>query len=148
MVRKGPWSAAEVDEFLDRTQVPLRIACNAAMEYPLLASLWFLPADGALWCATPRSAQIAKRLERDAACAFEISLEAPPYRGVRGQGRARLHVDRGEAVLRSLLDRYVGGTRTEFARTLLAKAADEVAIEIVPRSLVSWDFTERMQNVA
>ena len=46
-------------------------------------------------------------------------------------------------MLHELLERYGhGGTR--LADELSANAEDEVAIEIEPRSLVTWDFTERM----
>jgi hypothetical protein len=44
-----------------------------------------------------------------------------------------------------LLDRCLGGRDSPLARRLLADAADEVAIRVVPTRLASWDYTERMR---
>lgn len=143
MTRRGPWSPSETRAYLDGARIPLKLACIGHDGTPVLASLWFLHREGSLWCATQRTAAVARHLERDDRCAFEVSGEDPPYRGVRGQGTARIDSQQGEKVLHELLERYGhGGTR--LADELSANAEDEVAIEIEPRSLVTWDFTERM----
>ena len=144
--RKGPWSEAELAAFLDETRVPLRLACNGSRGAPVLASLWFVPEQGRLWCATQRSARVVEHLRRDPACAFEVAPETPPYRGLRGQGRATLHDDRGESTLRILVERYLGDLDSEFARWLLARAENETAIEIEPETRVTWDFRARMSG--
>jgi len=126
--------------------VPLRLACNGASGHPVLASLWFAPLadDGLLWCATQGDARVARLLERDPRCAFEVADERPPYRGVRGQATATLHPERGEEVLRRLIDRYLDDPGSDFAAWLLARAERETGIAIAPRSLLTWDFRERM----
>jgi hypothetical protein len=110
----------------------------------VLASLWFMPEEGRLWCATQRGASVASLLRRDPRCAFEVSVEKPPYRGVRGTGVATLQEARGEEILRSLIDRYLGDTDSKLASFLLGRAEQEVAIGIEPQTLVSWDYHERM----
>jgi hypothetical protein len=144
MTRKGPWSAEAIERFLQETRLPLRVACNGAHGHPLLASLWFLPLEGRLWCATPRSSRVARLLDRDGRCAFELSLESPPYRGVRGQGVATLHDERGGEILERLIDRYLGDRTTRLAKFLLGRVDGETALSIEPRSLVSWDYRDRM----
>ena len=144
MTRKGPWDERAVEAFLEETPVPMRLACNGASGSPVLASLWFLHRDGLLWCATQRSARIASHLRRDPRCAFEVAQDTAPYRGVRGQATARLVDEEGEPVLRALIDRYLGGDDSEFAAWLLDRAADETAIALEPRSVLSWDFSGRM----
>lgn len=142
----GPWSPSQVDAFLAETCVPLRLAANGTAGHPALVSLWFTPIEGRLWCATQRTAHIARLIERDPRCGFEVSVETPPYRGVRGSAEATLHADRGEAILRLLLDRYLGGTDSRLARQLLSRAGDEVAIALEPTRMSTWDFTERMKD--
>jgi hypothetical protein len=144
MKRKGPWSAEQTRRFLDDVRVPIRLACNGGSGHPLLASLWFVPLEDRLWCATQQHASVASLLARDSRCAFEVSLESPPYRGVRGQATARLHPQRGEGILRMLIDRYLGGSSPRLAAFLLERAASETAIAIEPATLVSWDYSERM----
>jgi hypothetical protein len=148
MKRKGPWSSDEIERFLQETRIPLRIACNGTSGHPVMASLWFVPLDGRLWCATQRSASLVPILARDPRCAFEVSVEAPPYCGVRGPGIASLHGDRGEEILRALIDRYLADSTARLARFLLARAEHEIAIAIEPKRLVSWDFKERMGEAA
>ena len=54
MRQKGPWSTDQIHSFLRDVRIPIRIACNDAAGHPLLASLWFVPEGGKLWCAQLR----------------------------------------------------------------------------------------------
>jgi hypothetical protein len=65
---------------------------------------------------------------------------------VRGTATATIVPDAGGAVLRRLLERYLGGTTSDLARWLLSREATEVALRITPRTVTSWDFTARMQR--
>lgn len=139
----GPWGEAEIDGFLGSTAVPMRLAANTASGFPTVTPLWFLWREQALWAAAKPDAAITRLLRKDGRCAFDISVEAPPYRGVRGQGTAEV-LPYGLTVLRSLLDRYVDEEKEGFRAWLLARSADECAIRIEPFRLTSWDFRKRM----
>ena len=124
----------------------MRLACLGSTGAPVVLSLWFLYRDGALWSASRPTSRVVRHLARDPRCAFEVARDLPPYRGVRGQGRASLRRGEGGALLGELLDRYLGGPAdSPLARRLLAHAADEVAIRVAPTRLASWDYTERMR---
>ena len=144
MRQKGPWSTDQIQHFLREIRIPIRIACNGASGHPVMASLWFVPQGGTLWCATQQGASVVSLLTRDPRCAFEVSVETLPYRGVRGTGIATVHDGRGEEILRILIERYLGGTDSKFANSLLARVEQETAICIEPQTLVSWDYRERM----
>ena len=141
---KGPWSKNEIERFLQQTRIPLRLACTGASGHPVIASLWFVALGDSLWCATRQTASVVSHLRRDGRCAFEVAPETAPYRGVRGQGFAELHDERGEEILRLLIDRYLEDPTSRFARWLLSRAPHETAIAIEPLTLLSWDFRERM----
>jgi nitroimidazol reductase NimA-like FMN-containing flavoprotein (pyridoxamine 5'-phosphate oxidase superfamily) len=141
---KGPWSAARIDEHLDQSRIPLRLAWLAPSGFPWVTSLWYVRREGALWCASVSDAAIVRGLRRDARCGFEVASELPPYCGVRGRGRAELVPARGEEILRALVARYLGGEGGPLARWLLSRAEREVAIRIEPDQLASWDYRERM----
>jgi len=140
------WSAAEIRQYLSGAEIPVRVACLATGGTPLLCSLWFLFDDDAIWCATPQSARLAVLLEQDSRCAFEVAGDLMPYRGVRGQGVARLSRADGPAVLLRLIDRYLHSRDTAFARWLIARQQDEVAIRIDPEWVTAWDFSSRMRT--
>jgi hypothetical protein len=146
MSAKAVWSGSQMDAFLEQSRVPVRLACNGGSGHPVLASLWYLPDEGKLWCATQQSASVTTLLARDPRCAFEVSVEAPPYCGIRGRAFATLHDDRGEEILRRLIRRYLGDSRPGLARRLLARVGSETAISIEPQTRVSWDYTERMEQ--
>jgi nitroimidazol reductase NimA-like FMN-containing flavoprotein (pyridoxamine 5'-phosphate oxidase superfamily) len=146
MRASGPWDLARIEEHLAQSIVPVRLGCADGTGWPVVVSLWYLFEDGALWCATPARSRVAKWLARDPRCAFEVAPEAPPYFGVRGQGRATLLRADAADVLRRLARRYLGGDSSEFARWLLSRRVPEVAIRIEPVRIASWDFSARMRG--
>jgi nitroimidazol reductase NimA-like FMN-containing flavoprotein (pyridoxamine 5'-phosphate oxidase superfamily) len=145
----GAWDRAGVAAFLTDARVPIRLACRTPAGALWMLSLWFDfdPEAERFVCATAATADVVEYLRADDAVAFEVSTNDPPYRGVRGNGRATVDPDEGKAVLRSLLERYLGGTDSALARRLLDPARDEVRIRIDPDRLYSWDFSERMADV-
>lgn len=138
------WSADRIEQFLNEAKIPARFAFVARSGAPLVCSLWYLYQDGALWFATQRDARIVAMLEGEPRCGFEVAGDAAPYRGVRGQGRATLVAERGPAVLEQLVDRYLGTRESKFARWLLARQQQEIAVRLDFTWLTSWDFASRM----
>ena len=132
--------------YLDETVIPLRLACTNRSGWPFVLSLWYLYADGALYCATQSSAKIVAHLHNDPRGAFEIAADLPPYCGIRGQVEAEVLPARGGDVLEQLLHRYLGGTSNSLAKNLLARRATEVAIRLQPISVFAWNFSARMQT--
>ena len=141
---QGPWSEADIDRFLGEQVIPIRLGCLTRSGWPLVVSHWYIYRNGFLWCATQSSAKVVKNLLGDSRCSFEVATNEPPYRGVRGQGRAHVDPAAGESILRVLIERYLGSHDSAFASWLLRRASNEVAIRIEPRRLRSWDFSRRM----
>lgn len=149
-IRSGPWSAAQAEAFLVDAVIPVRLASirvdDQGRPWPVVQSLWFAYRDGSLWCATQQGSALAGRLRRDPAVGFEVSGDEPPYRGVRGTGRAEL-IDDAEPVLRGLIDRY-GQQGTQLANWLLGRVEHEVAIKVTTLQVSTWDYSSRMSPVA
>lgn len=138
------WSLPMIESFLDGCVIPVRLACITPRGSPMICSLWYLYEDGAFWCATQMTAKVAGYLDNHPFCGFEISPEAPPYSGVRGQGKVTLCEERGLEILLKLVDRYLGSRESDFARWLIKRGSSEVAIRIEPSWLTAWDFSPRM----
>ena len=142
----GSWTDTQVTAFMVESQIPLRLAVQDATGCPLVISLWYLYEDGAVWCATNSKARVLSYLTNEPRCGFEIAGDTPPYRGVRGKGRASLHPELGGKVLEQLLERYDIASNSKLAGMLLSKIDQEVAIRIEPGRISSWDFSQRMKG--
>ncbi len=143
-VHSGPWATADIEAWLEQTVVPLRLA-TSGNSGPLVQSVWFDYSDGSLWCATQEHSVLAKRIRRDSKVGWEVSPDMPPYRGVRGKGRAELIDDRArvETVLNRLVDRY-GQAGTPLAEWLGSRIDSEIAVRIADLRVSSWDYSPRM----
>ena len=138
-------SREHIDAFLASYLAPLRISAVADSGFPLICSLWFEYADGAIWCATKKQAKIVEILSRNPKCAFELAPNEPPYFGVRGQAEASIQHENAGELLERLIDKYLGTRDSSLALNLLKRVSDEVAIRMEPVSLYSWDYRSRMQ---
>jgi len=140
----GAWSREAVATFLVDQTIPIRLGCRRPDGSLWMLSLWYGYRDGTFQCATAADADVVAYLETDPGVSFEVSTNEPPYRGVRGNGTARIAPDEDKAVLRALLARYLGGTETPLAERLLRREREEVTITIEPDRLHSWDYSDRM----
>ena len=149
--KNSQWSSAEIIDFLTTTTVPVRLACNDGSGFPLVCSVWFSFAgeagDTALWCASHESSHLVKVLLANNKVGFDIGVNAPPYKGVRGQGTASLVREGAGSVLTTLLNRYKIGTESSLGKWLMSRVAGEYAIRIDIKRITAWDYTQRMKPV-
>ena len=144
----GAWTTTEAEEFLQSVKIPIRLATRRPDASLWMVSLWYRYRDGSFECATWAEADVVGYLRNDSEVAFDVSTNHPPYRGVRGSGHAALARDSDKELLRALLLRYLGGTDSRLGRWLLDEAREEVRIRIRPRTVYSWDYTDRMRGIA
>lgn len=141
----GPWDRDRVDEFLADARIPVRLGCRTPADDPWIVSLWF-SWDGAVHCATSASADLVDFLAHDDHVSFEVSTNDPPYKGVRGRGHVAVSPDEDAELLRSLLERYLGGVDNEVGERLLRPDREEVHVRIDPERLHTWDYSARMPS--
>lgn len=134
----------QVTEYLTEATIPVRIACYRPEAGLWIVSLWEEYETGQLSCATGVESALAGFLRADEQVAVEVSENHPPYRGVRGSGTASLRPDEDKQLLRSLLERHLGGTDSDLAATLLDPSREEVRIDIDLEDGYTWDFSDRM----
>lgn len=147
-VVSGPWDRERIEDFLTTATIPMRLAAVSGGGWPVVVSLWYVYAEGALWCATQESARIVQHLKGNPRCGFEVAPNEPPYRGVRGRGVVRFDTVRGREMIERLIDRYLQSRESRLARWLIERSADEVALRIDDLVVSSWDYTRRMSDVS
>lgn len=136
-----------VVEYLTVCNYPLRLSCISTSNWPIVISLWYVYMNEKIYCATQNTSKVVKYLDTYSKCGFEISENNFPYRGVRGYGITSILKDKGEYILRILLDKYLKGKEsTKIYHLLLSEShlQNEIAIEITPFRMFEWDFKERM----
>jgi nitroimidazol reductase NimA-like FMN-containing flavoprotein (pyridoxamine 5'-phosphate oxidase superfamily) len=136
-------------QYLIDSNIPIRLACLSTSDYPRVVSLWYVYIDEKFYCATQNKSKIIRYLRYSPKCGFEIAGDRFPYRGIRGYGNASILKDRGEDILRMLVQKYFKGKETSRLYKLLLSEThlqNEVAIEIEPVSMYEWDYNERMSD--
>ncbi len=145
---RGDVPVDQIETILETATIPVRIACMTPGEKLWMLSLWFLYRDGKLHCATSKQADVIRYLTANEHVAFEISTNDPPYSGVRGNGETSIADDPNKELLRTLLERYLGSTKTPLARRLLSDDREEVTISIEPSVVFGWDYSDRMSGTS
>ena len=136
-----------VNDFLTRACVPIRLACLTIGDWPITISLWYAYMEERFFCATQKNAAILKYLYNNSKCGFEVAGDLPPYRGVRGWGYAKLNEARGSEILHILIKKYLKDEKSQFVDFLLRRAENEIAIEIKPLSVFHYDYFNRMNGI-
>jgi len=137
----------KLDYVLSDAIIPLRISCLKPNNCPIVISLWYEIVDGKIYCATQNSAKVVSYLQKNPSCGFEIAGDKPPYKGVRGEGTARIIKDRGSEILNILIAKYLGDKESGLSRLLKQNSGSEVAIEITPQKTFQYDYSKRMRDV-
>lgn len=143
---KSGWNAAQVQRFLERSTIPIRIAV-ADGDYPLICSVWYEYLDGDLCIVSHKGSKLAKLLRQAGRCAFEIAPNEAPYCGVRGKADVTASYDCAESALKRLIQRYLGDSNQGLANWLLGRVDDEIVFTLHPTWATSWDYGGRMENI-
>ena len=130
------------------TKIPIRLAYTNNDGIPSVLSLWFVQIDEKIYCATQKSAKIVQYLKKNPVCGFEIAADKPPYKGVRGNGSAKIIDNMGKDVLEILMKKYLGEKESGLSKFLKKNSHNEVAIEITPQNLFYYDYSARMKDVS
>ena len=136
------------DQMISETKIPIRLAYTNNDGIPSVLSLWFVQIDEKIYCATQKSAKIVQYLKKNPVCGFEIAADKPPYKGVRGNGSAKIIDDMGKDVLEILMKKYLGEKESGLSKFLKKNSHNEVAIEITPQNLFYYDYSARMKDVS
>ncbi len=125
-------------QFLISSDIPVRLSCLSSSNWPMVVSLWYVYKNEKLYCATQNTSKIIGYLKHSPKCGFEIAGD-----------HASIHNDKGEDILRMLLEKYLKGKETSVLYRLLLSEKhlqNEAAIEIVPVRTFEWDYKKRMSD--
>lgn len=137
----------KIENLVNDTKIPIRIGCITSSGHPIVMSLWYTMIDGKIYCATQKKAKIITHIKNNPTVGFEIAADNPPYRGMRGHGKAKVIENMGNDVLDILINKYLGNKISTLSEFLRNNSENEVAIEISPERLFTYDYSKRMKGV-
>lgn len=126
-------SEARIAELVDRLVNPGRLASISANGFPLVSTVWFLYEERSFWCITQERTLLRRNLARNPRCAFEMAPPGGPYKLLRGQGTATLHLEDGERFTERMIACYLDDPHGSVAARMRAQVATEYAVRIQPR---------------
>lgn len=103
------------------------------------------------YCATQSKAKIIRHLRRSSKCGFEIAGDSFRYRGIGCYGNSSISKEKGENILRMLIQKYFKGREISKLHKLLLSEKhlqNEVAVEIAQNRMSEWDDKARMSDLA
>lgn len=140
---QGAGSWADVTRWLDAVRIPSRLAVATATGLRVV-SLWYLREGETLWCATQRDAVIVQYLTDATTVGFEVAVDFPPYRGVRGTAEVSLDEACGPAMIYALAARYLTERNRTLSDWLYQRRDTEAALRLRITTITSWHFSTRM----
>lgn len=136
----------KLENMINDTKIPIRLACITSTGSPIVVSLWYTIIDGKIYCATQKKAKIITYIKNNPTFGFEIATDSPPYRGIRGHGNVKVIEHMGKDILVILIDKYLGKKISTLSEFLRNNSENEVAIEITPEKLFTYDYSKRMKD--
>ena len=134
-------------QILHDSKIPIRLACIKPNGMPSILSLWYVQIDDKIYCATQDSAKIVSYLQKNPVCGFEVAGDKPPYKGIRGEGTAKIFNQEGKEILEILIQKYLGEKESILSNFLKNNSNTEVAIEISPQKIFNYDYSKRMKDI-
>lgn len=138
--------AEEINKFIPDLKIPIRFGCIKSNGAPAVVSLWYVYNNDKIYCASQKTAKIVSYLKKNPLCGFEIAADKPPYKGMRGEGTARILNETGAYVLDLLMEKYLGEKESTLSKLLRDNSKTEVAIEITPQKIFNYDYSKRMKG--
>lgn len=143
---KSQWNETRIVEFLENSNFPIRISFLDEANEPHICSLWYQYVNGELLSASHKNAYLIRQLLNNKIIAFEVSSNEYPYKGVRGKATVELSKTDADNVLGNLISKYLGSGNSQLSSWLMSRADDEYVIRIIPSTINSWDFSDRMEK--
>ncbi|TNF35899.1 MAG: pyridoxamine 5'-phosphate oxidase family protein [Gammaproteobacteria bacterium] len=138
------WNPAQIHDYLDHTTVPMRLACHTPSGYPQVVSIWYLRDGQQLVGITHQSSHLMRLIKQNPHVGFEVAVNEPPYRGIRGFGDIEWGKAGARDVMQQLVTRYLGNNHDALASWLMSRVDEEMVLRIHPVSISSWDYRSRM----
>ena len=140
-----PMTEDETISFLTSGRRNIYIASLDEKNEPNIHPVWYYfdSSNQKFYIETSKYSKKKKNLENNEMIYFLVDEPHPPYKGVRGKAKIKIHndIDTVVRICETNMKKYLGSLDHPMAKELinLAKKSESVAIEISPLYFSTWD---------
>ena len=128
----------EIRGFLDSMRVPCVISTLRPDGQPITSATWFGFIGDDIVVATPAQRNKARNVREDPRISFIVDTKDMPYRGVAIEGVAEIADDGDGAIIRAIIQRYLGPEAAAQMQSRLDTRGERVILRIRVERVRPW----------
>ena len=130
----------ELRSFLQEMLVPCVLSTLRPDGAPITSATWYGFLGESVIVSTPAVRNKARNVRSDPRVSFLVDTKVMPYRGVAIEGTAELLDDADGALLRTIVERYLGPQSAEEFGARIAARGERVIVRIQAERVRPWGF--------
>jgi general stress protein 26 len=146
----APLTEDEVRNFLTAADSKLNIHLGTVdvKGEPNIHPTWYYfdVTNNRFYIETSKKSMKTENLNRNNTVYYCVDDPNPPYKGVRGKGKVKIHqdVNHNVPIAEKIMVKYLGSLEHPMAKSLISnvKKGDSVILEIYPSYYSTWDYSK------
>ena len=139
-------SEDEIKNFLVDNKHNIHLCTIDSIGDPNIHPTWYYfdSTNDRFYIETSKNSKKIKNLTINNIIYYCVDDPNPPYKGVRGKGKIKIHddVEHNIPIVEKIMVKYLGSLAHPMATSLISsvKDGDSVILEIIPSYYSSWDY--------
>jgi len=142
----------EIKNFLGNSKLNIHIGTIDNKGDPNIHPTWYYfdATNSRFYIETSKSSKKIENLNTKNIVYYCVDNPNPPYKGVRGKGKVKIHEDINHniPIAEKIMVRYLGSLAHPMATSLMSSVKDgnSVILEITPSYYSTWDYREKRRQ--
>jgi general stress protein 26 len=144
-----PLTENEINNFLRDSKLNIHISTVDKKGEPNIHPTWYYfdTTNNKIYIETSKQSKKTENLNAKNIIYYCVDDPNPPYKGVKGKGKVKIHEDINHNILiaEKIMVRYLGSLAHPMATSLMTsvKNGDSVILEISPNYYSTWDYSRK-----
>ncbi len=140
----------EIKNFLGNSKLNIHIGTIDNKGDPNIHPTWYYFDVNKFYIETSKRSKKTENLNGKNIVYHCVDDPNPPYKGVRGKGKVKIHEDINHniSITEKIMVRYLGSLAHPIATSLMVSVKDggSVILEITPSYYSTWDYSEKRRQ--
>ncbi len=144
----SPLTESEAINFLTNGRLNIHIATLDKKGEPNIHPTWYFfnNTNNTFYIETSKKSRKTENLYKNNIIYYCVDDPNPPYKGVRGKGKVKIHEDTSHniPIAEKIMMKYLGSLEHTMAKALMTsvKNGDSVILEVSPNYYSTWDYNK------